>query len=223
MNRALLTIPAWLLVAGCFIDKEATDDGPYCEETPTVVTLEEVTELGFSGADLLVLAEGSFEEELTWLTDDSTTTVTVDVAYAEGEVRYVTSEAVYPDEGETSIAIGIECEDYLELDVTIAIATVDGSLAESLDTTISSYDGTVSTTRQSFAPEEIQGTYEYTEMDPSEYDELELGIAVEFDEVGCSGEMTVTTQGCDDDCEGDECTCWASNGTVASWPIEDLQ
>ncbi len=221
MTRIALTVTTCLLAAGCFLGNKDLADGPYCEETATLVSLEELTELGFSGADLLALAEGSFEQTLTWTEDGSSTALTVDVVHADGEVRYVASTAVYPDDGGTTIDIGVECEDYVEVDVTIDITTADGELAESLETSIASFYGTEVRARESLAPEDIQGSYEYTGMDPSEYDELDLDLSVELDEAGCSGEMTVTTQGCDDDCDGNECTCWASNDVVAIWPEEE--
>ncbi len=221
MNRALLTIPAWLLVTGCFTGKEDLEgNGPYCEDTPTAITLEEVTELGFSAADLLAAAEGSFEEELYWAGVDGTTTITVDVNYAEGELNYVTSSAVYPDEGETSIAIGIECEDYVEVYVAADIATADGALDETMELALSSRDGLTTAASKSFAEGELQGSYEYTGMDPSEYDSIAYAINVAFDEEGCSGALLVQTEGCDADCDGDECTCWAGSETVAEWPVQ---
>jgi hypothetical protein len=224
MHRTLLTIPAWILLVGCFDgDKNALEDGPYCEDTPTVVALEELTELGLSGADLLLLAEGEHAEVLTWAETGTTTPVAVTVAFTEGEVRFVDSEAVYPEGDEPTTAIGVECEDYVEVDVSLAITTEDGALDEAYELALRSYDGATVSASVSFDHAEMIGSYELTLMDPSEYDSVEHGLDVAFDEAGSSGELIVMAEGCDDDCSGDECACWASMDTVASWPAEDLQ
>jgi hypothetical protein len=223
MNRTLLTIPAWLVVVGCF-DKGRQDlaNGPHCEDSPAVVTLEEITELGFTGADMLALAQGEHLETLSWAADGSTSPVLVTVTYSEGEVRFVDSEAVYPDTGMT-IGIGIECSDRVELDATIAISTEDGALAESYELTLASGDGTSVSARSSFDHEAMQGSYTFSLMDPSEYDSVTHSLSFLFDEAGSSGEFSAQAEGCDDDCDGDECTCWASMDTIATWPAEDLE
>jgi len=218
MNRMMITIPAWLLLVGCFEnDKDGLEDGPYCENTPTVVNVDETTDLGFSGADLLALAEGGFDETLTWVADGATTPIHVSVGFAEGEVRYVSSIAVYPEGDEPTIGIGVECEDFVELDVSVIITTVDGALDETLELTLDSYDGTEASARTSIDHTEMGGSYEFTLMDPSEYDALSHSFALVFDETGSSGEFTAQAEGCDDDCSGDECTCWASMDTIATW------
>jgi hypothetical protein len=222
MYRTLLTIPAWFLLVGCFEgDKNTLEDGPYCEDTPTVVGLDEVTALGFSGADLLLLAEGEHAETLTWAETGATTPVAVGVAYAEGEVRFVDSVAVYPEgDGETP-AIGVECFARVEVDVTLTIATEDGALDESFALSLGSQDGLTTTAWYSFDHEELNGSYEFTLMDPSEYDSVQHGLSVSFEEGASRGEITAQAEGCDDDCSGDECTCWASIDTVAYWESEE--
>ena len=224
MHRTLLTIPAWLLITGCFQgDKNDLEDGPYCENTATVLALDEASALGFSGADMLALAEGGFDETLTWAADSSTTPIHISVGYAEGEVRFVDSEAVYPEgEGETP-AIGVECEDFVEVDVSVVVTTTDGALDETYELALISFEGTHISTSASFDHTEMGGSYEFTLMDPSEYDDVTHGLDMAFDAAGSSGELTAMAEGCDDDCTGDECTCWASIDTIASWPIDDLE
>ena len=217
MTRSLLSTASLLLLAGCF-DENLEASAPYCEDVATVITLEEATALGFSGADVLALAEGTFDETLTWTADGSTTPVQVVVSYAEGEVRFVDSEVVTP-EGEDGeiLDIYVECPDRIEVDVTVAVATEDGGFDEAWDVALSSTDGL--TAGGSVSPADFTGTYEYTAMDPSEYDELSYRVTVGFDGNGTSGEAFADAQGCDTDCEGDECTCWDMQDPIASWPL----
>ncbi len=224
MTRALLTIPAWLLIVGCFEgDKNGLEDGPYCEDTPTVMTLEDANELGVSGAGILALAEGGFDETLVWNGIDGTTGVHVSVGYAEGEVRHVASEAVYPEGDGPTNDIGVECEDYVEVDVSMIVTTEDGGLDESYELALRSYAPEIVSASVSFDHTSMGGSYEFTLMDPSEYDSVTHFLDVGFDETGCSGELSAQAEGCDD-CEDDEeCTCWASSDTVATWPVEGLE
>ena len=224
MHRTLLTIPAWILLVGCFEgDKNTLEDGPYCEDSPTVITLEEATALGFSGADLLLLAEGEHTETLVWAETEATTPLAVGVSYDAGEVRYIDSVAVYPEGDGDTPAIGVECFARVEVDVTISLATEDGAFDESFDLALSSEDGVHASAGLSFDHGDLAGSYEFTLMDPSEYDDVSHSLRVTFDEAGCSGELTAQAEGCDDACEGDECTCWASMDTIATWPAEDLE
>jgi hypothetical protein len=172
---------------------------------------------------MLALAEGEFAETLTWLADDATTPLAVSVAYAEGEVRFIDSVAVYPDQGVLTEDIGVLCYASVEVDVTLSITTEDGALDESFELAISSMDGLEIGAGETFHHDDMVGSYEFTLMDPSEYDDVNHSLHVNFDEAGCSGSFEAQAEGCDDGCTGDECTCWASMDTVASWPLEDLE
>ncbi len=219
-----IPLSALLLLSGCFQDKGSglADNGPHCEDTPSVITLEEATDLGFSGAELLALAEGEHAETLTWLASDTTTGLTVTVHYDAGEVRFVDSEAVYPDTG-MSEAIGVECDDRVEVDVTVAVVTEDGALNESFGLALSSTDGASASARVSFDHTELNGSYTFDLMDPSEYDSVEHSLDMSFDAEGSGGELTAQAEGCDDCPDDQECTCWASMDTIATWPSEDLE
>ena len=224
MDRTLLTLPAWLLLVGCFDNGEHTlEDGPYCENTPTAISLGDAAAMGFSGADMLALTQGGFDETLTWAASATTTPIHISVGYAEGEVRFVDSIAVYPEGDGDTPAIGVECEDFMEVDVSIIITTEDGALDETYELALASADGVHVVANTSFDHTQMGGSYEYTLLDPSEYDDVSHGLALTFDEDGSRGELTAMAEGCDADCTGDECTCWASIDTVAYWPLDDSE
>lgn len=124
-------IPLFSLVAlGCDLGDKNPAEGPTCQDTPTDVTLEEVTELGFSAAEVLARLPASEVALLTW-EGGGTTDLTLTYAPA-AAARFVDSVAVYPDgDGETP-AIAVICEDRVEIDLDFTIATTDGALDEDL-------------------------------------------------------------------------------------------
>lgn len=209
---------ALLLLPGCFLFGDREADMPYCEEIVTVLGMDEVSALGFSGADLVALAEGTHVETLRWSEDGATTELTLEVAITATEVRYVDAEPVYPEEGDVP-AIGIECPDSLEVDATLGFTTADGAFAESFATEIASYEGEQAFTWITVDPEELEGTWTYTLMDPSEYDELSLFVDMAFDADGSTGVVYAQASGAEE-CDDDECTAWATQDEVATWPAE---
>jgi len=233
MKRTLITIPAWLLLAGCVGGARDLASAPRCEDTPTVITLEEVSELGFSGAETLALAEGAFDGLLSWHGDDyadpsevSTSPVHVSVAYAEGEVRLVASQAVYPEGDAPTMDLGLICEDYLEVDVSLVVTTEDGGLDESYEVALRSFDGQRATAYAEFDHGSMGGSYDYAMEYSMEVDSVTHSLEVSFDEAGCGGELVVRVEGCYngyeswDDCTTRDCDCWSSSDTVASWSGE---
>ncbi|MFH1468093.1 MAG: hypothetical protein ABIO70_27145 [Pseudomonadota bacterium] len=216
MTRTLLSASALLLLGAC--SEKAAEDyaGPHCEDTPTVITLEEATALGFSGADVLALAEGIRDETLTWTADESTTPVHVTVTYDAGEVRFVDSEPVYPEGEDGAIQdIAVVCDDRVEVDVTVTVVTDDGGFDEAWDVALASIDGL--SAGASVDLESFTGSFTYDTSELGEYEELSYNVMLGFDEAGASGDAFAQAQGCEEDCDEDECTCWASQDPIATW------
>lgn len=232
MRGIPIFIPTCLFLTGCI---GGLASAPTCVDTATVIALEDVTELGFSGADLLVLAEGDFDGQLTWYGDEhayppeeTSTPVSVSVGYAAGEVRFVASELVYPEGDGPTMDIGIVCDDRVEVDVSLVIFTEDGGLDEDLSLALRSFDGVHVTAGLAFDHSTLGGTYEYTLEHPLEVDSVAHSMEVSFGDTGCSGELVARAEGCYDghsswdDCTTRECNCWSSTDTVALWSAEGL-
>lgn len=109
---------------------EGTSTSP-CKATRTVISADEVTPLGFSGAQLLATAEGSYTGALTWQAVDASevttnvtpgqTTLSLRIARS-GEIRLLDQE----NNGPATIA----CPDGIEAQVEVQATTADGLLAE---------------------------------------------------------------------------------------------
>lgn len=211
---------ALALLSGCLFGNKTLDDGPYCEDTATVVALDEVTELGFAAVDLLALAEGTHDETFTWARDGSTTPVMV-VVDTPGEARFVHSEAVYPDTGGERLDIAVLCEDRVEVDVSVALTTADGAFDEAW--TVALQGGTaaqVSLFRE-LDPDALVGTYDMAEdITEPDYDERSLWVQADWTEDAVTGTIEGQVSGGDSDCDdGDVCTAWASIVEVGAWGL----
>ncbi len=127
----LSAFAAALSVGGCdgSNGRESTSG---CKATRTVIAADEVTSLGFSGAQLLATAEGSYTGTLTWQAVDASE-VSTNVTPGQtplslritrnGEIRLLDQE----NDGPTTIA----CLDGIEAQVELQATTDDGLLAES--------------------------------------------------------------------------------------------
>lgn len=230
MTNIPIIIPTWLLLVSCAGELPGA---PTCVDTSVAITLEEGTELGFSGADLLVVAEGEFDGLLTWYGDEyayppeeSSTPVYLSVGYAAGEVRYVASELVHPEGDGPTMDLGIVCDDRVEVDVSLVITTEDGGLDEDLTLALRSSDGVRVRAGLVFDHSTLDGSYDYTLEHPLEVDSVIHSLEVSFVDTGCSGELVARAEGCHDghsswdDCTTKECNCWSSTDTVASWPAD---
>jgi hypothetical protein len=206
---------AALLLPACVFEK-AADEGPYCEDQPSDVALEDATDLGFSAAD--VLAGIPAEEAVVFTYADGSATELSLAFTPAGTARFVTSEAVYPDSGGESPAIGVVCDDRVELDGRLSFHTADGAFAELLDVVVAA------TAERVFVNEELAldalfGTFDITPfVQSTDYDALKAWLDISFADGASAGAVSGQASG-EDECEaGDACSAWAENVAVGSWP-----
>ena len=122
---------AALSAGACNGDGDGRESTSACKATRTVISADDVTPLGFSGAQLLATAEGSYTGALTWQAVDASevttnvtpgqTTLSLRIA-RNGEIRLLDQE----NNGPAAIA----CLDGIEAQVEVQATTADGLLAE---------------------------------------------------------------------------------------------
>jgi hypothetical protein len=131
----LLCFVALLAAAGCTnIAKEGS-----CLATRTALASpNEPTPLGFTGAQLLGAAQGSYVGRLTWMAVNASE-VSINVGPGEtGLVMKVTPNGgVRLVDQENPGTDPIFCQDSLEADVHVEVATDDGALSEKWQATVS--------------------------------------------------------------------------------------
>jgi hypothetical protein len=213
-----------LMLLACFSDDEDTatvSSMPSCEETPTALALEEQTALGFSAGELLAMAEGLTETELLWAVD-GTSALSIEVSHQGGEARYITSVAVYPDDGGATPAIGVVCEDRVEIDVSVTFQTDEGTFNEAWDGTLRSSSGEADLTASLYHELDLDamgGSFAVDGWAPEGYaDSAVAWIDASFDADGNpSGEVAGYVSGEDGE------VAWAETFEVATWPADAEQ
>ena len=203
-----------LLLAGC-PSKEEADSGPTCEDTPTTITADEATSLGFTITEVLAALPAGESTEFAYA--DGTTTP-LEVAFVPGTAyRFVDSEAVYP-EGMTT-DIGILCEDRLEVDGTLHFATEDGAFAEDFAVTLTATTVDEARIWQELDLDGLTGTFDIVPfVDATDYDELKAWISAVYAGGVSTGSVEGQASGAEECDPGDTCTAWAENVSVGTWP-----
>ena len=218
----LTTLAALVAFTGCDEDAPNLDEtaGAFCEETPTVTALDEVTALGFSAQEVIDALVFPYLTDLEYA-DGSLAALTIYLVYDAGEVRYVDSVAVYP-EGEDQAELGaILCDPYIEIDITAAIATDDGVFDESWELPLrATAADAASFSLNDLTPDDFTGDYDFMAFDPNDHDEVTTSIYAAFDMGGPRGEITETATS-ESQGDGNEGVASAENQAVAFWDGED--
>ena len=222
--RTALMATMLMAATACGTKGDTTDEynGPYCEETTTSVSLDEVTDLGHSAQDLLDLAVGEHLETMTWA-DDGDVGLTMTVSSDATEASYITGEAVYPDTGEVP-TIAAVCPPRLEVAIDVDFVTDDGSLDESFAATLVQDDTGLLDPElfEELDETSLTGTFDAESWvdvdDEEELDDVGMAIESHFADLGTRGTVYVTAEGSEKDCaDGDGCTAWAMSLNVLDW------
>jgi hypothetical protein len=153
---------------------------PHCTNVATrLESVDVVGPLGFSGAALLAFASGTHSAKVHWIShpvvdvhivsgpESGQGDVELEIRYTGGAVRHVDSTL---KQGTTE-GPPHECNDWLELDVDVALRTSGGTLDETWTTRLVGNPDAASIDR-SFTPEELNGTF-YAEVRSPENGRLE--------------------------------------------------
>lgn len=153
----------------------------------TVLAIDEPSELGFSGRDVLDGVGTSHTGELAWA-DGTTTSLTIGVAYDGGEVRFHDNEWV--DDSGRDVAPATGCPDTVEVDVQLAFATMDGAFAEAWDLPLIATAASSATFGEDVG--EPAGTFDpVAHVPPGDtYDAVRAWVAGSFDASGVRGEVS---------------------------------
>jgi hypothetical protein len=196
MIKTIASLLPLLLIAACSSSATGGGSGGLNDDQPedvlsgclpvstTPIGLDEATALGLTAADVLAIADGDHQASLAWDKGGSTglaVSVTADATSA----RYVVRD--WQDNGPGVAEPAMDCLDVIEIDAVTGFATEDGAFAESWTTTLSASDPGLVLLGASVAPDAIAGSYQVTEVDPAQYDELTLFFDLAIDASGATG------------------------------------
>lgn len=167
--------------------------GGCVEEVTILAGVDAASALGFSAADVLAHAEGEHTSAMIWSggTNEGVATVelgpevgagelTVTIDYAGGEVRYIQSSPKDVEEGSLG-GFSTICNDRLEIDVAVDVASAGGGLAESFTAALRATTRGIATLHHEIAFADLQGSLAVTKVEPAHATvgpvELDLGIS----------------------------------------------
>lgn len=221
MRSPLFLLPLLSLPLGLACGDKDDDTGgneywsPHCDVTETALAFDEVSPLGFSAAELATGIGSALSADLSWSAGGSTP-LSLGLAWASDAVFVDLEEAPVPD-GVTDVpAIGVICDDYLEVGATLSLDSDDGLLAESLSIDLQALQVDAAT----FSADVVEGDF----SDPAIFDPFDVKDATSqgprlsgsfFAGGGSDGVIGWFSEGSDGE------VAWASIDTVASWSSDD--
>lgn len=218
-SRSCRLFPIFVALVGCAGGSSSLDQGPTCADTTSVIAPTDVPALGFSAADALAALAGPFSSTLSWTVGGTETALTVQVAWEDGEVRYLDSELEAGDsgagfDGETT------CADRFEIDVWLGFITEDGVFNENLPTPLVVTAVDAATFTQDLNDSPMMGTFEVWDYAEAgvEYETLSAELSGLVSPTAGSGQLTLKGSGWEDpSCTTGGCNAWESQGTAATW------
>ncbi len=196
-----------------------TPNAPYCENTATVLGLDEISPLGFTGLELLELAEGTHQETFHYELDQDrdSSPLTFSIHHDGGEVRYITSEAIHLDSAGTAMDIDVECPDRVEIDVRVSLNTEDGLFDEAWEP-LTLQGSSPDYARVQVSLDAFSGALELRDYASTDADEVQATVYVGFDDTGSYGDISGHASGTEDCDDSDEtCASWVDLMPIGNW------
>lgn len=200
-----------LLLLGCGDGTKDETDGPSCDRTETALTIDESTPLGFSAGELLTWLEGTDVVPFTLAGDSADRDVEIVVA-SDGVYTWVDQEEAPSTGGGMEPAIGVVCEDSVEVGATVGFTTSTGEFAESWAVTLAASASGAARATVDVELDEVEGSYAPEASAIEGCDETGLSFTLAFAEVaGPNGEVYLLCEATDGD------TASMSQDLVGSW------
>lgn len=231
--RTALALLTLIPLAACELNR-TKDSGVAeswaCEEAPTVVAPSDITALGFSGADVLAVADAARSSSFVYSADAHSTLLSLDATYTDGEIRYIQSDEPvgetgmsYAGEGDADVAEPYPesdpCPDRVEVDVSLSFATEDGVFAEVFELALRASQLDQVSFAQDLDLSAMGGSFNIDDYSTAvDYDERNVGVSGSFGPDGAtSGQVSGQASGSEECPEDEPCTAWAEIIEVGTW------
>jgi len=190
-----------LALLACDKEQEGEDrpaDGmPYCEDTVSFLDPADAP-FGLTGEDFLAAVPAELDGGADFEGMDSSA-LAIDIDIDAASLRFVESQAVYPQTSGPVPDIAVICPDRMEVDATMALSTADGQLAETLDLVlvVSHEEGVEPEMRIDVSTEldldALEGSFDIASYtDPDRFDTISMSLFASIYEGQLSGEINAT-------------------------------
>ena len=201
---------------------DSVQSSPHCDETSSAIDRDDDSAIGIPASNLLDALPYAVPEPLSWA-DGASDALTWQFEADESTLRFVESEAVYPDTNGPQPAIEVLCYDYIAIDGVLSVSTDDGRLAESEQIILALYgggneasEGPLAIVSHDLDHTALTGTLDLGDFDDTDgYDSLTLSIGGEIyfatEEVTFVGQLRALGESSDGN------TAMAYNIDIAEW------
>jgi hypothetical protein len=193
--KALPCAVALIVTSGC------ETQYPYCEETVTVLdSLDSETPAGVTVGEIFAMVEGQRSTALNYVGPEgdgvhvqiepggegSTELSLALTRDADGELRWIDAQEVYPTGPGPLAELAVSCPDRLEIDAQLEFESADGVFAELFDVTIGvdmdegQGELGVARIRESFDPAELMGALEVVSIDPPNPESVDYELQIDY-------------------------------------------
>ena len=199
--------------------------GGNCEnKRQELASLDAVSPLGFSAADMLALAPAA-ELDVQWAEasgafrfgpESGVTKLSIEVTPRTDKPRFndraPKQASGGPEPAIGTLAGGDGCPDQLELDVTVHLRSAGGAFDEQLETTLTAQRAEFARVYQQLTPAKLRGAFQAQSSQPNTKLNA-LTFALSFSELGTSGNVQIMFETRSADSVGQ-----SAGITVARWP-----
>lgn len=176
-------------------------------QTSTPLALDEASPLGFTPQEMLDSVAAGPTATFTW-TAGTTAGLALDTTPDTTSAAYV--EYAWEDDG-SGMEAAMGCANTVEIDADLGFHTDDGAFDEDFAVTLTAVgDGQVTWFVQEDLGD-VAGTYDASELDTSDYDDVVLNYSGRWDDAGAAGTLEAQGSGTDGD------TAYAENNPVGAW------
>lgn len=195
-------------VAGTGSDAFASE---FCEVASSqMLGIDETSPLGFSGRDMLDLAEGVYRTTLSYENGETTGLRSV-VNYTDGNVVFIDRRRT-----EDSAGPSAACPDSLEVTVEARIETDDGRFDEDFGAVLTALQPSENGYFVELNPDAMQGSFDFSEFDDGSYDRRRVFIDALFDSQGSNGRISGVGEN-DDDPDNPDDTASSRFVPIGNW------
>ena len=156
-----------------------------CDEVISTLGPDEESPLGMSGADIVAGIAGPLTAPATWSASGASTDVSFALTQAGDPVFHDLSQPADPPPGGPDY----QCLDWLEVPVTLLFATADGGFDETLSASLRQDEMGGPWLSADLDWSNLTGSFTFTEIDPTEWDEVGLDLSNGWTEATMDGQV----------------------------------
>ena len=141
-----------------------------CDDVLSTVTSDDLTALGFSADEVLAALTGPFESDAEWVAEEGRANTTVTFAVV------ANGDPVFHDRAPAGTSAA-QCQDLLEVPITLSFSSGDGAFGEQIDTAIWAMDLTALSASAAIDWQALDGSFTFSTVVPADWDTVTIDLS----------------------------------------------